>query len=86
MKVIIVEQNEKYEKKIEEMKKEGNKEIVNDNEENNKEENKKINEKEEEEKDKYLEKLKNDNIILLNQNSELKHMNEMLLSKMYYQK
>ena len=82
MKVIIVEQNEKYEKKIEEMKKEGNKEIVNDNEENNKEENKKINEKEEEEKDKYLEKLKNDNIILLNQNSELKHMNEMLLSKM----
>ena len=82
MKVIIVEQNEKYEKKIEEMKKEGNKHIENDNEENNKGEIKKLNEKEEEEKDKYLEKLKNDNIVLLNQNSELKHMNEMLLSKM----
>ena len=85
MKVIIVEQNEKYEKKIEEMKKEGNKNITNDKEEINKDENTKskiVNEKEEEEKDKYLKKLKNDNIVLLNQNSELKHMNEMLLSKM----
>ena len=71
MKVIIVEQNEKYEKQLAQINKEGeNKEInINDN-------------KEEEEKNKYLEKLKNDNVMLLNQNSELKNMNEMLIGKM----
>ena len=71
MKVIIVEQNEKYEKQLAQINKEGeNKEInINDN-------------KEEEGKNKYLEKLKNDNVMLLNQNSELKNMNEMLIGKM----
>ena len=86
MKVIIVEQNEKYEKEIENTKKKNTKKE--DKEENNNDkskkegENKEKNEKEEEEKNKYLEKLKNDNVMLLNQNSELKHMNEMLLLKM----
>ena len=86
MKVVIVEQNEKYEKEIENLKK-GNikkedKEENNNDENKKEEENKEKDEKEEEEKNKYLEKLKNDNVMLLNQNSELKHMNEMLLSKM----
>ena len=82
MKVIIVEQNEKYEKKLEEMQKEANKDTNNDNKKEENINTNKENEKEEEEKNKYLEKLKNDNIILLNQNSELKKMNEMLLTKM----
>ena len=86
MKVVIVEQNEKYEKEIENLKKENikkeDKEENNNDENKKEEENKEKDEKEEEEKNKYLEKLKNDNVMLLNQNSELKHMNEMLLSKM----
>ena len=86
LKVVIVEQNEKYEKQMEELNKEKNKDIKDNNkdtkEENNQVKDKSVNDKEEEEKNKYLEKLKNDNVMLINQNSELKHMNEMLLSKM----
>ena len=62
MKIVIVEQNEKYEKQMNQINKEGKEE---------KDENKEINKEEEEEKNKYLEKLKKDNVMLLNQNSEL---------------
>ena len=82
MKVVIVEQNDKYEKQLEQLKKEEENKKEIKKEEDKKETKKKENDKEEEEKIKYLEKLKNDNIMLLNQNSELKHMNEMLLEKM----
>ena len=68
MKLVIVEQNEEFEKKLEELKKDKNIESDED--------------KDKEKEKEYLEKLKNDNKMLIKQNLELKNMNEMLLSKM----
>ena len=97
MKLVIVEQNEKFEKQLEDLKNDKNKEKerdkdksnenkdINDNNidnKNNKNEKEKDKGADEEAKNKYLEKLKKDNTILIEQNTELKNMNEMLLSKM----
>ena len=86
MKLVIVEQNEKFEKQLEELKNDknknnGNKDININNKDNNKDNNNK-DDIDDEEKNKYLEKLKNDNTMLIEQNLELKNMNEMLLNKM----
>ena len=72
MKVVIVEQNEKFEKQLEAIKNSKNKEDNNNNED--------IEDKDE--KNKYLEKLKKDNIMLMEQNLELKNMNDLLLIRM----
>ena len=77
MKLEIVEQNEKYEKQLEDLKNVKNKDNIYINNINNENEDN----IDEEDKNKYLEKLKNDNIILIEQNLELKNMNDMLLSK-----
>ena len=95
MKLVIVEQNEKFEKQLEDLKndkkKEKNEDKSNENKDtndnnidskNNKNDKEKDNGDDEEAKNKYLEKLKKDNKILIEQNTELKNMNEMLLSKM----
>ena len=85
MKLVIVEQNEKYEKELEDLKNKQNENKDNSQDNNNnKEEKKEVikDEKEEEEKNRYLEKLKKDNAMLLEQNSELKKMNDILVSKM----
>ena len=84
MKLVIVEQNEKYEKELEDLKNKQNENKDNAQDNNNKEEKKEAikDEKEEEEKNRYLEKLKKDNAMLLEQNSELKKMNDILVSKM----
>ena len=78
MKLEIVEQNEKYEKQLEDLKNVKNKDNIYINNINNENEDN----IDEEDKNRYLEKLKNDNIILIEQNLELKNMNDMLLSKM----
>ena len=95
MKLVIVEQNEKFEKQLEDLKNDKKKEKdkdksnenkdINDNNidsKNNKNDKEKDKGDDEEAKNKYLEKLKKDNKILIEQNTELKNMNEMLLSKM----
>ena len=73
MKVVIVEQNEKYEKQLEEIKNDKNK---TDNIED------KIEDIDINEKNKYLEKLKKENILLIQQNLELKNRNDELFQKM----
>ena len=82
MKLIIVEQNEKFEKQLDDLKKgkkiDDVKDIINDKDVNNDNDKDKDKEKQKE----YLEKLKKDNTMLIEQNLELKNMNEMLLSKM----
>ena len=95
MKLVIVEQNEKFEKQLEDLKsdkkKDKDKDKINENKDindnnidskNNKNDKEKDKGDDEEAKNKYLEKLKKDNTILIEQNTELKNMNEMLLSKM----
>ena len=78
MKVVIVEQNEKFEKQLEEIKNDKN---IEDNDNSSED----IEDKDDnniDEKNKYLEKLKKDNIMLMEQNLELKNMNELLLKRM----
>ena len=78
MKLVIVEQNEEFEKKLDDLKKGKNIDDIKGNDKN-------INSGDDPEKLKqkeYLEKLKKDNTMLIKQNMELKNMNEMLLSKM----
>ena len=77
MKLVIVEQNEKYEKELADSKEDDKK---NDGKNNNNEDNKI--DLDDEEKNKYLDKLKKDNKMLIEQNLELKKMNDMLISKM----
>ena len=80
MKVVIVEQNEKYEKQLEEKKNGKNKE---DNTKDKNESNDEIgDELDTNEKNKYLEKLKKENIVLIQQNLELKNKNDALFQKM----
>ena len=76
MKVVIVEQNEKYEKQLEEIKNGKNK---NNNNEDHAEI---IDDLDINEKNKYLEKLKKENIELIQQNLELKNSNDKLFQKM----
>ena len=76
MKIMIVKQNEEFEAKLEELKKDKNKEEVKEKDDN------KDNKENEEERKQYLQKLKKDNTMLIKQNLELKNMNEVLLSKM----
>ena len=78
MKVIIVEQNDKFEKQLEAIKNGKNKEENNNDEEIDD----KDNDNDRDEQNKYLEKLKKDNIMLIEQNLELKNMNDLLLKKM----
>ena len=75
MKVLIVEQNNKFEKTIDDLKQGKNIDDIKDND-ILKEFGKDI-----EEQNKNLEKLKTDNTMLIKQNLELRKMNEMLLSK-----
>ena len=77
MKLVIVEQNEKYEKELADSKEDDKK---HDDKNNNNEDNKI--DLDDEEKNKYLDKLKKDNKMLIEQNLELKKMNDMLISKM----
>ena len=69
MKVLIVQQNEEFEKKLEDLKKRD-------------EEQEKDIPKNDSELDQKLNKLKNDNKLLIEQHNELKSMNENLLDKM----
>ena len=76
MKVVIVEQNEKYEKQLEEIKNGKNKNN------NNEDHTEIIDDLDINEKNKYLEKLKKENIELIQQNLELKNSNDKLFQKM----
>ena len=85
MKLVIVEQNEKYEKELLADSKEdkNNDDNIKDNKINKGDKDEKNkDDDDDEEKKKYLEKLKKDNKMLIEQNLELKKMNEMLISKM----
>ena len=78
MKVVIVEQNEKFEKQLEAIKNGKNKDNNNNPEDVIDDDNDiGINEK-----NKYIKKLKNDNIMLMEQNLELKKMNDLILKRM----
>jgi len=69
MKVLIVQQNEEFEKKLEDIKNKNEDEIEDTHENSN-------------EIDQKLEKLKKDNKLLIEQHNELKTMNENLLARM----
>ena len=78
MKVVIVEQNEKFEKQLDAIKNGKNKDNNNNPEDVIDDDNDiGINEK-----NKYIKKLKNDNIMLMEQNLELKKMNDLILKRM----